>query len=74
MSKDTKVRNSLNCCGGYKISGAAGAKMVKQGVLRGEAGEAEGGQIREGLMHLVEEARALMLEAIGSFEHFKAEK
>ena len=33
----------------------------RRGLLRHEAGEAEGGQIREGLMHLAEEVTALIL-------------
>lgn len=74
MSKDIKVRNSLICWGGYKIFGVVGVKMVKQGVLRGEVGEVEGGQIREGFMYFVEEVRVLMLEVIGFFEYFKVEK
>lgn len=58
MSKDMKVRHSLACCRDYKEPDVTGAKLVRQRVLRYETRKAEGSQIREGLMCLVEEVRA----------------
>lgn len=56
MSKDTKVRIRLTCCRGYKESGCCWNKTGEARVLRREEG-----QIREGLMCLAEEVRALIL-------------
>lgn len=61
MSKDTKARNSLACCRGYKEPDVAGGKLVRQRVWRQGTRELEGGQIREGLTCLVEEVRVFIL-------------